>query len=129
MLDQEWEELNRIISSGNYDLAVLGWETSLVQDISFMFHSSYLKKGTNINFYNDGKIDKLLSDMYFSRWDRKVTIAKELQEYIMKELPYGSLFFENGALLMDEKIIGPLEPDFYNLYRGLEKCKIESVKD
>ena len=129
MLDQEWDELNSIISYGNYDLAVLGWETSVVQDISFMFHSSYLKKGTNINFYNDGKIDNLLSDMYFSRRDRKVTIAKELQEYIMEELPYGSLFFENGALLMDRKIKGPLEPDFHNLYRGLEKCKIESVKD
>lgn len=127
--DKEWEKLNKSISTGNYDLALLGWEMSKVQDLSFIFHSSFIAKGSNINFYNNDKMDFLINDMYFSDRESREDISIELQEYVMEELPYASLYFENRALMLSQNIRGTLRPSFHNLYKGIEKCEIIEMKD
>ncbi len=38
---------------------------------------------------------------------------KNLQEFIVDDLPYVSLFFKNRGLLVDTKVLGPLEPSFF----------------
>ena len=48
----------------------------------------------------------------------------ELQSFIVEDLPYISLFFKNKALLIDSKIVGELNPAFFNPYKGIEKCYI-----
>jgi len=54
----------------------------------------------------------------------KLSNYMELQEFIIKELPYVSLYYRNNALIIDSNIKGELSPTFFDLYNGLEKCLI-----
>lgn len=119
-VDKEWKRLNGFLKNGEYDLSVLGWEISEVNDLSFMFHSSFIPSGSNIVFYKNKDMDKLLEDVYFSKIEDKEEKYIYLQEKIMEELPYGSLFFRNKAILLNASISGEFNPTFLNLYRGIE---------
>ncbi|OLS03312.1 ABC transporter substrate-binding protein [Tissierella creatinophila] len=123
-IDEEWKILNKTIKDGKYDIALLGWELSLIQDLSFMFHSSFKYSGSNFIKYNDNIMDNLLEGAYINSQEDKKKAYEGIQNYIMEELPYGSLYFTNKSLLSRDNIKGPLEPTFFNLYRGLEKCMI-----
>lgn len=128
-LDSEWSILNKTLKTGKYDLAFLGWELSVISDISFMFHSSFIREGSNLIFYKNSEMDKLLESLYFNNRKGKKDLSENLQEYIMEEIPYASFFFKNKALLFNSSIKGPLEPTYFNPYRNIEKCKILQVKD
>lgn len=123
-LDQEWDELNKIIRRGDYDLSILGWELSELNDTSFMFHSSFINTGSNVVGYKDDEMDDLLEAIYFSSRQDKLARYIDLQEKIMEELPYASLFFKNKALLLRGNIKGDFNPTFFNIYRGIEKYKL-----
>ena len=56
--------------------------------------------------------------------DNKLKSYEKLESLIIKELPYVSLFFKNNALLIDGKIMGDINPSFFNLYRNIEKWYI-----
>ncbi len=126
-IDKEWIDLNNTLNSGGYDLAILGWEISVVPNISYMYHSSFIERDSNFIKYEDKFMDETLQLLYSSSREEKSDIAEKLQLYIMDELPYASLFFRNEGLLLKNKIEGPLEPSFYNLYKNIEKCKIIGI--
>lgn len=121
----EWEELNSTLQSGDFDLALLGWQMSVIPDISFMFHSSQIDYGTNFIKYSNETMDQLLTDAFIMN-DRneKLNSYENLQKFIVEELPYISLFFKNKALLVDSKIVGDLSPTFFNPYNGIKNCYI-----
>lgn len=123
-LDKEWANLTRTLNNGKYDLAILGWELSVIPDMSFMFHSSFKNKDTNFIGYKDEKMDKLLEEIYFNDREDKTDMAESLQKYVMEEIPYASLFFKNRVLLINNSLKGPLKPRFFNPYKNIEKCKI-----
>lgn len=123
-VDKEWEGLNKIIKKGDYDVSLLGWEISEITDISFMFHSSFINSGSNVTYYKDTYMDSLLEDIYFTTSKEKTVKYINLQEKIMDDLPYASLFFKNKALLLRKNISGHFEPTFFNLYKGVEKYKL-----
>ncbi|MEW8972884.1 MAG: peptide ABC transporter substrate-binding protein [Tissierellaceae bacterium] len=121
---EQWEAINAKIKKGDFDIALLGWETSITPDLFSMFHSSQINGGNFIRIKSeemDGLIDEIL---YITNREEKVQRYEKLQEFIIDELPYVSLFFKNKGLLMDTKIAGPLDPNFFNLYNGLENCFI-----
>ncbi|KNF09473.1 oligopeptide ABC transport system substrate binding protein AppA [Gottschalkia purinilytica] len=118
----DWQQLQSKLTSGNYQVAVLGWELSYIPDISFMFHSS----GTD-NFinYNNEKMDDLLNNVKssISREEKKKAYAK-LQKYILDELPYVSLFFTNGSILGYKRVEGDIQPSFVNVYDEIQNWYI-----
>ncbi len=119
---QEWNALNNKIKSGNFDIALLGWNFSAVPEFSFLFHSSQVDKDNFIK-YSNPKMDLLLQEVNNSRTEElKLENYGNLQEYFLDELPYISLFFRNRAILINSEIKGNLYPTFFNPYRGLEKC-------
>lgn len=128
-IDREWELLNKDIQDGKYDIVLLGWELSVIQDISFMFHSSTEHSKTNFIKFDDGIMDHLLELTFLGSREDKKRVYENLQIYIMENLPYGSLYFFNRLLLTSDNIEGPLSPTFFNLYRGLEKCEILETRE
>ena len=126
-IDKEWKALNRDMENGNYDIAILGWELSPISNLSFMFHSSFIKTSSNFISYSDREMDSLLEEINYARQEEKLDMYIELQEYIMEEIPYASLFFVNKALLLNKNIVGDFKPTFFNLYRGIEKHKINQA--
>lgn len=124
-IENQWLEINKEIKNGNYDIVLSGWKLSVIPDLSFAFHSSQIKYGTNIINYSNAEMDKLLQTVFLNgtREDKKQAY-KKLQEFITEEVPYTSLLFKDKVLLMDSKIKGEIEPSFFNMYKGIEKLYI-----
>lgn len=124
-IENQWIQVNNDLAKGDYDIALLGWQLSVIPDLSFAFHSSQIPYNTNIIKYNNEDMDSMLENTFTkaSREEKKNSYA-ELQKLIVTDLPYVSLFFKNKAVLVDKKIVGELDPVFFNPYRGLEKCYI-----
>ncbi|NLY44896.1 MAG: peptide ABC transporter substrate-binding protein [Tissierella sp.] len=57
-----WEEFNSKISKGDYDMVLLGWQSSIIPNLYPMYHSSMISKGTNFINYNNESMDLLLRD-------------------------------------------------------------------
>ncbi|NLV75436.1 MAG: peptide ABC transporter substrate-binding protein [Tissierellia bacterium] len=125
MIEEQWEYVNNRIIKGDYDIVLLGWHLPTIPELSFAFHSSQIKGGTNFIRYSNEKMDEALMEA-FSSIDRddKLKAYKKLQSVINEELPYISLFFKNDALLVDKKIMGDIDPAFFNLYRNIGKWYI-----
>lgn len=124
-IESQWETINQQLLSGDYDMALLGWQLSIIPELSFAFHSSQIQYNTNFIKYANEHMDALLENAFLKGTrEEKIKSYDELQVFIVKELPYLSLFFKNKALLVDSKILGDLNPVFFNPYRGIEKCYI-----
>ncbi|MCF6465390.1 peptide ABC transporter substrate-binding protein [Clostridium sp. Cult2] len=125
MIENQWEELNNQILKGDYDIILLGWSLPSIPELSFAFHSSQIKSGSNIIRYSNEAMDEALSEAFSAaNRDNKFKTYEKLQSIIIEDLPYLSLFFKNKALLMDKKIMGDIDPTFYNIYRNIDKWYI-----
>lgn len=120
MVENQWGELNSQLLKGDYDIALLGWSLPSILELSFAFHSSQIKSGSNIIRYSNEAMDEALSEA-FSAVDEngKLKAYEKLQLTIAEDLPYLSLFFKNKALLMDKKIMGDIDPTFHNIYKNI----------
>ena len=124
-LELEWVNINEKLIKGDYDIVLLGWQLSVIPEFSFAFHSSNINANTNFIKYSNENMDQILEET-FMEGNRlnKIKSFEKLQKHIVSDLPYVSLFFRNKALLVDNKIIGELNPIFLNPYKGLEKAYI-----
>ncbi|HZK57146.1 MAG TPA: peptide ABC transporter substrate-binding protein [Clostridia bacterium] len=122
----EWDDLEERITTNSYDLFLGGWELSYIPNVTDMFHSSEKGKA-NFVAYNNEELDALL-DVYLTDVS---SISKEqrfsdIQEHIAKELPYISLIFKNGTIIMNKKIMGDLEPHGYNVFSNINNWYINT---
>lgn len=125
MIEKQWEAFTKKISKGDFDIALLGWELSNIPELSFAFHSSQIKYGTNFIKYSSEKMDKLLIHVFNAPvGEGKKKAYDKLQKEIVEELPYISLFFRNKALLSSKKIQGEIKPHFNNIYYNIENWYI-----
>ena len=122
---EEWLEIKEQLNKGEYDIILLGWQLSVIPELSFAFHSSRISSNTNFIRYSNEEMDYILEEI-FSEGNRmkKKGLYEKLQKHIVTDLPYVSLFFKNNALLVDSKVIGDLNPIFINPYKGIEKSYI-----
>ncbi len=126
---QEWNNINSKIKSGDFDIALLGWNFSAIPELSFLFHSSQIEQDNFIRYMNP-ELDQLLLEINNSiNEELKAGNYGRLQEIIMIDLPYISLLFRNRAILINSEIKGDLNPTFFNPYQGLEKCFIALIPD
>lgn len=124
-IEAQWEEVNEILSRGEYDIAFLGWQLSIIPDLSFLFHSSQIPNSTNFIKYQNENMDELLEQTFLNgNREQKTRSYENLQKLLVDELPYISLLFKNKALLIDGKIMGEINPNFNNPYQGIENCFI-----
>ncbi len=125
MIESQWENTNNQILKGNYDIALSGWHLSWIPELSFAYHSSKIKSNTNFIRYKNEIMDEALVEAFnASNRENKLRAYEKLQKIITEELPYISLYFKNNALLIDRKIMGDIDPTFYNLYRNIGKWYI-----
>ena len=112
----EWDRFQSKVNSGDFELALLGWDTSFKQDISFMF------EGGNFMNYQNPELDQIFEGIRNSRTkeDKKKNYINA-QNIILEDLPYISLFFPNGAILSNKKINGDIGPNYINIYTDIDK--------
>lgn len=124
-IENQWLEINGEIEKGNFDISLMGLQLSVIPDLSFAFHSSQIRDGMNFINYSDENMDALIEESLLNKSREEKALAyKNLQALIIKEIPYNSLLFKNKSLLLDSKIMGELEPSFFNLYKGIENLYI-----
>lgn len=125
----EWNKLSSKVSSGDYDIVLLGWQFSFMPDLYSIYHSTQIGLDNFIS-YNNPYMDELLTsvDKAYKR-EEKVSSYEDLQSFIVDDLPYISLFYKNKAILVDNIILGELAPNVANPYNGLEKCIIALEAD
>lgn len=120
-----WEQFNSKITKGDYDMVLLGWQSSVIPNLYPIFHSNGISQATNFINYNNEEMDQLLIELISDNpRDAKINLNENLQAKILKDLPYVSLYYINRGLLVDTKIQGELTPTFFNLYKGIENCYI-----
>jgi len=120
----EWEDFEKQINSDDYDLLLGGWELSYIPDITSAFHSSSIGS-TNFIAYNNEELDALLNSYLASgNLELKKQNFSDIEEHIVTELPYISLFFRNGAILANNKVKGDLKPQSYNIFSNIEEWYI-----
>lgn len=125
MVEEQWEQVYNQVVKGDYDIALLGWHLSIIPELSFAFHSSQIKNGTNFIRYNSEVMDEALVKAFSATSrDNKLKAYENLQSVINEDLPYVSLFFKNDALLVDKKVMGDVDPTFFNVYRNIDKWYI-----
>lgn len=116
-----WDNFERKINSGNFELALMGWETSYMQDITQMFHSSSIGQGNFIR-YENLELDKILESIQKSNnRDSKKNNYIKAQKIIVEDQPYISLFFTNGTALSNKKIKGNIDPTYTNIYNNIDE--------
>lgn len=120
----EWEDFEKRMNIGNFDLLLGGWELSYIPDITSAFHSSRIGS-TNFIAYSNEELDSLL-DLYLESGNLTLKQQKfsEVEDHLVTELPYISLFFRNSAILVNRKINGDLKPQSYNVFSNIEEWYI-----
>lgn len=107
-IDYNWEQFKSKLDSGDFEIALLGFDTSFTEDFSLLN-------------YRSEEIDKYLLNIKasLSKEEKKKAYAN-LQKVLLEELPYVNLFFTNGALLVNKKINGEIDPNYINIYRDID---------
>ncbi len=125
MKESQWQGMVQKISSGSFDVVLLGWELSYVPDLSFAFHSSQINGGANFLGYSNEKMDELLllAQNTYNLEDKK-RVYEKIQDLIIDDLPYVSLFFVNSSVLANIKVHGEINPNEFNMYSQITKWYI-----
>lgn len=121
----QWENLMQRLSAGTFDMVLLGWELSYFPDLSFAFHSSQIDGGLNFIGYNNEKMDELLLRAQNTYGlDYKGNVYEQIQDLIIDDLPYVSLYFVNSSILANSKIYGDIAPTEFNMYNNIKEWYI-----
>ena len=122
----EWDDLEKQIATNNYDLFLGSWELSYVPNIADKLHSSVIGSANYIAYDNeevDALLDICLSDVNSTL---KMRRFGDVEEHIAGELPYISLFFKNGAIIVNKKIKGDLKPQSYNVFSNINNWYVNT---
>lgn len=115
------------LMGGDYDLAVSGWKMATTPDYSPLFHSAYAGSATNFINYSSGEMDALLASIYMSTSeDMLVEAVDRFQSFFAEELPYLSLFYLNGAVIVHDNVYGSLTPSAADVFGGFEALYLDN---
>lgn len=120
------EQIQQKMESKDFDAILTGWSLSFVPDLSFAFHSNEIEQGKNFISYRNSKVDQLLlsTARTYEEKERKNQYNK-LQDKIIQELPYIHLYFNKSAIIVNNRIKGPIHPTDYNIFNNIEQWYIK----
>ncbi len=121
------ESYHSRLLSGDYDLAAAGWKMSASPDYTPLFHSSYVNTGTNFINFNSVEMDTALASLFKSTSDEMLLEAVgNFQTLWLLELPYLSLFYLNGAVMLHDNVYGELDPSCLDTFSGLNNIYLDN---
>ncbi|MCT4619880.1 MAG: peptide ABC transporter substrate-binding protein [Marinisporobacter sp.] len=126
IIDQvDWKEYERRIGKGQFDIVLGGWQLSDKSDLRFAFHSSFIGS-TNFIRYSNPNMDQLLSEAVMIKDPQlKKEKYKEVQQLLVEDVPYFSLYLKNSSMIMKKYIKGNVLPKSYNIYNHIEDWYVE----
>ena len=109
-------DMNKAINEKNYDLALVGWELSLVPDATNILESIGYEdeKLTNyINSLKNATTESQISDIY-----------KSIQKYVNENALFMSLVIRYDYIVTNRRIEGKISPNSFDIYEGITNLDI-----
>lgn len=113
----KWDELNKRIEEGKFDMVFIGCSITPISDISFLYSSNEIEEGFNIAGYSREAVDSYLELILKENdYGRRKAFFTNLRNIINQDIPYLGLYFYNDAALYSKKIKGNLNPKMWRKY-------------
>ncbi len=121
---EEWDNFQKQIKDGNFDLALVGMQMTPLPDLSSLLYSGMVGQ-SNLSSYSSQEMDQYLKKLSLRSVDEdEKTLYNKITELFYRDCPYIPLYFKQGAILKDKRIRRSLEPSVYDLYHRLSKTYI-----
>lgn len=112
------KEMESVLNSKNYDLALVGWNLSSVPDVSSIIASSG---------YTDDKLNGYMSALTSSASEIETKKAyKVVQKYVRDNVTFISLAIRNNYIVSNSRLKGKITPNEFDVYEGISNLDISS---
>lgn len=112
------KEMDKALSSKDYDLACVGWELSLIPDASQIIENSG---------YNDEKLTNYMTSLTKSTsQSNKQEIYKSIQKYVRDNAAFISLVIKDDYIVKNRRLDGKITPNDFDVYDGIANLNIKN---
>lgn len=119
-----FENYEKAISEGRYDMFLGGFEFSPSLDFAFAFSSG---GGKNYMGYNSPDMDAAISNLYSAVSDEEAKKAYlEFQYLFARDMPVLGLFFLDDVLVYTSGLIVAENPSFSNIFKNINKWEFKN---
>ncbi len=110
------EDMTKALSEKNYDLALVGWELSLVPDATTILR--------NIG-YEDEKLSNYINSLKNATTESQIRdIYKSIQKYVNENALFMSLVIRDDYIVSNRRIEGKITPNSFDIYEGITNLDI-----
>lgn len=121
---EEGINLESLVKSGNYQIALFEVSFSAVPDLASILHGKSISH-QNLSRVNDPILNELLEKLSLTSNDlEKSQILNKINRRFLELCPYVPLFFKQEVLIRDGKISQDLNPSIFDLYDGLKDIHV-----
>lgn len=118
----EWEAYSAALARGDYDLYIGGARFRDCSEIR-----GYLYTGNRIGYENT-KVNQKLDQMLGLSEEEKKALFAELQDTLIKDLPYYCLLYKTYGAIIPEGLEGTVSSSCFNIYNGVETFSVQRFK-
>ncbi|VIF65176.1 solute-binding lipoprotein [Clostridioides difficile] len=112
------KDMENVLNSKDYDLALVGWKLSSIPDASSIIASSG---------YTDDKLNGYMSALTSSTSEIETKKAyKDVQTYIKDNATFISLAVRNNYIVSSSRLKGKITPNDFDVYEGISNLDIKS---
>ncbi|ACL74989.1 peptide ABC transporter substrate-binding protein [Ruminiclostridium cellulolyticum] len=117
-----WENVQKRIKSGAYDMALLGYQISTKPDLSFAYSTDSIESGLNTAKYSNPAVDGYLQQILTqSDIEKQKSLYTKLLNTVLDERPYIGLYFISQGIMCSKNIKGAINPNVWNSYNDISQ--------
>jgi len=110
------EDMTKALNEKKYDLALVGWELSLVPDATTILE--------NIG-YEDEKLSNYINSLKNATTESQIRdIYKSIQKYVNENALFMSLVIREDYIVSNRRIEGKITPNSFDIYEGITNLDI-----
>ena len=110
------EDMSKSMNEGNYDMALVGWELSVVPDATNILNSIG---------YTDEKLTNYIESLKNATSESQINdIYKSIQRYVNDNALFMSLVITDDYIVTNRRIEGKIVPNSFNIYEGITNLNI-----
>ncbi|MBQ6631883.1 MAG: ABC transporter substrate-binding protein [Romboutsia sp.] len=110
------EDMSKAMNEGHYDIALVGWELSVVPDAANILN--------NIG-YSDEKLANYIESLRNATSESQIDdIYKSIQRYVNNNALFMSLVITDDYIVTNRRIEGKIVPNSFNIYEGITNLNI-----
>jgi len=120
-----WDDVQKNIKAGTYDMAILGYRISSIPDLSFAYSTPAIESGLNVAGYSNPTVDTYLQNILTqNNFETQKGMYIKLLNIILEDRPYIGLFFLNESVMYSRNIRGAVNPYVWNKYNDIPQWYI-----